>query len=135
MSNHDTHRCPIGDCRERVERERLMCPLHWRLVPCALKRAVYRAWQDGAGAGSREHQTAIRACIDTVTASCQPASDLNLRAMVRRFLAGYRHPNQVNGEDWDEEDVTRVIRVIRCHPHRPDARTRRCRRCGATVGP
>ena len=51
--------------------------------------------------------------------------------MVRRFLAGYRHPNHINGESWDEEDVTRLIRVMRCHPHKPDPRTRRCRLCGS----
>jgi len=55
--------------------------------------------------------------------------------MVRRFLAGYRHPNHINGESWDEEDITRVIQVMRCHPHKPDPRTRRCLRCGATLAP
>ena len=54
-----THRCPIGDCPARVPHEQLMCPRHWRLVPPSLKRALYRAWQRGAGAGSREHQQAI----------------------------------------------------------------------------
>ena len=54
--------------------------------------------------------------------------------MVRRFLAGYRHPNHINGESWDEEDVTRLIRVMRCHPHKPDPRTGRCRLCGAVLG-
>ena len=111
-----------------------MCPRHWRLVPSPLKRALYRAWQGGAGAGSAEHQQAMRACIEAAQASCEPGRDQNLRQMVRRFLAGYRHPNHINGESWDEEDVTRLIRVMRCHPHKPDPRTRRCRLCGAVLG-
>ena len=128
-----THRCPIGDCPARVPHEQLMCPRHWQLVPPSLKRALYRTWQRGAGAGSREHQQAMRACIETAHAGCEPASDRNLRRMVRTFLAGYRHPNAINGESWDEEDVSRAIRAMRCHPHKPDPRTRRCRLCGATV--
>ena len=132
-SCNPTHRCPIGDCPAQVPRERLLCPMHWRLVPPRLKRELRATWRSGQGAGSRAHRTAVRGCIDAVRAACQPASDQNLRRMVRRFLAGYRHPNHVNGETWDEEDVSRVIRVMRCHPHRPDPHTRRCRRCGATV--
>ena len=65
--------------------------------------------------------------------SCQPACDQNLRRQVRRFLAGYRHPNHTDGESWDEEDITRLVHVMRCHPHKPDPRTRRCLRCGATL--
>jgi hypothetical protein len=129
-----THRCPVGDCPAGVHREQLMCPRHWRLVASPLKRALHRAWQGGAGAGSAEHQQAIRACIEAARASCEPGRDQHLRQMVRRFLAGYRHPNHINGESWDEEDVTRLIRVMRCHPHKPDPRTRRCRLCGAVLG-
>ena len=128
-----THSCTVGDCRTQVPREQLMCPRHWSLVPPSLKRALYRAWQGGAGAGSREHEAAMRACVEAAQASCQPASDPQLRRMVRRFLADYRHPNAINGEDWDEDDVSRLIRAMRCHPHKPDPRTRRCRSCGATV--
>lgn len=131
---HATHRCPVGDCPAGVHPGQLMCPRHWRLVSSPLKRALYRAWQGGAGAGSAEHQQAMRACIEVAQASCEPGRDLNLRQMVRRFLAGYRHPNHINGESWDEEDVTRLIRVMRCHPHKPDPRTRRCRLCGAVLG-
>jgi len=129
-----TRRCPIRECHAQIPLEQAMCAAHWRLVPAPLKRAVRRAWQTGQGAGGDAHRNAIRACIDTVQAACQPAPDHNLRRMVRRFLADYRHPNRVNGETWDDEDVARVIHVMRCHPHKPDPRTRRCRRCGATVG-
>jgi hypothetical protein len=126
---HVTLRCPVGDCPAAVHPEQLMCPRHRRLVPSPLKRA----WQGGAGAGSREHQQVMRACIDAAQASCEPASDQNLRQMVRRFLAGYRHPNHADGESWDEEDVSRLIWVMRCHPHKPNPRTRRCRLCGAVL--
>ena len=132
-SSNGTHRCPIGDCPAQIPGGRLMCPRHWRLVPSNLKRALRRAGGDGDGAGSRTQLAAVRACLDAVQAACEPACDQNLRQMVRRFLAGYRHPNHINGESWDEEDITRVIRVLRCHPHKPDPRTRRCLRCGATL--
>ena len=127
------HRCPIGDCTVQVPAERLMCPPHWQLVPAKLKRALRRVWRNGQGAGTRAHRSAVRACIHAARSSCHPSCDQNLRGMVRRFLAGYRHPNHINGESWDEEDITRVIRVMRCHPHKPDPRTRRCLRCGATL--
>jgi hypothetical protein len=132
-SSNGTHRCPVGDCPAQIPGGRLLCPRHWRLVPPNLKRALRRAGRDGDGA-DRAHQATVRACLDAAQAACQPACDQNLRQMVRRFLAGYRHPNHINGESWDEEDVTRLIRVMRCHPHKPDPRTRRCRRCGVTVG-
>jgi hypothetical protein len=132
-SSNGTHRCPIGGCPAQIPGGRLLCPRHWRLVPPNLKRALRRAGSDENGT-SRAHQAAVRACLDAVQAACQPGCDQNLRQMVRRFLAGYRHPNQVNGESWDEEDITRLIRVMRCHPHKPDPHTRRCRRCGVTVG-
>ena len=129
------HRCPIGDCTVQVSRELLMCPRHWQLVPAKLKRALRRVWRNGQGAGTRAHRAAVHACIHAARSSCHPSCDQNLRGMVRRFLAGYRHPNHVNGESWDEEDITRVIQVMRCHPHKPDPRTRRCLRCGATLAP
>jgi hypothetical protein len=128
-----THRCPVGDCPKQVPRARLMCGRHWQLVPAALKRAIRRAWRGGAGAGTRQHRQAMSACIRAATSACQPAANPQLRRMARTFLAGYRHPNQIAGETWDEEDVSRLIDMMRCHPHRPDPRTRRCRRCGATL--
>lgn len=134
MSANGTPRCPIGECQERIPIARLMCPRHWRLVPPSLKRALRRAWRTGQGAGTDAHRRAMAACVEAAQAACQPTCDQNLRHMVRRFLAGYRHPNHINGESWDEEDVSRVIRVMRCHPHKPDPSTRRCRRCGVTVG-
>jgi hypothetical protein len=133
MGSEAFHRCPVGDCPARIPRERLMCETHWQLVPTKRKRALRRAWRNGQGAGTRAHRAAVNACIHAARASCHPSCDHNLRGMVHRFLAGYRHPNHINGESWDEEDVTRVTQVMRCHPHKPDPRTRRCLRCGATL--
>ena len=133
MSGDGMHRCPVGDCTARVPREQLMCPPHWQLVPPKLKRALRQAWRGGQGAGTRAHRAAAHACIGAARSGCQPACDQNLRRQVRRFLAGYRHPNHADGESWDEEDVSRLVRVMRCHPHKPDPRTRRCLRCGATL--
>jgi hypothetical protein len=109
-----THRWPVRDCPAHIPHEQLMCPRHWPLVPSSLKRALHRAWRAGAGDGSREHQQAMRACIEAAQASCEPASDRHPRRMARTFLADYRHPNAINGETWDEEDITRMIRAIRC---------------------
>ena len=68
---------------------------HWQLVPAKLKRALRQAWRSGQGAGTRAHRAAAHACIRAARSSCQPACDQNLRGMVRRFLAGYRHPNHI----------------------------------------
>ena len=133
MGSEAVHRCPVGDCTARIPRERLMCETHWQLVPARLKRALRQAWRAGAGAGTRAHRAAAQACLRAARANSQPARDQNLRAVVRRFLAGYRHPNHPAGESWDEEDITRLVQVMRCHPHKPHPRTRRCVRCGATL--
>ena len=133
MGSEAVHRCPVGDCTARIPRERLMCETHWQLVPAKLKRALRQAWRAGPGAGTRAHRAAAQACLRAARANSQPARDQNLRAVVRRFLAGYRHPNHPAGESWDEEDITRLVQVMRCHPHKPHPRTRRCVRCGATL--
>ena len=77
---HATHRCPVGDCPAGVHPDQLMCPRHWRLVPSPLRRALHRAWQGGAGAGSAEHQQAMRACIEAAQASCEPGRDQHAAA-------------------------------------------------------
>ena len=108
-----------------------MCETHWQLVPGRLKRALRQAWR--AGAGTRAHRAAAQACLRAARANSQTARDQNLRAVVRRLLAGYRHPNHPAGESWDEEDITRLVQLMRCHPHKPHPRTRRCVRCGASL--
>jgi hypothetical protein len=133
MGGEGVHRCPVGDCTARVPRERLMCARHWQLVPAKLKRTLRQAWRSGRGAGTRAHRAAARACVRAARSNSHPDCDQNLRRQVRRFLTGYRHPNHINGESWDEDDITRLVQVMRCHPHKPDPRTRRCLRCGATL--
>jgi hypothetical protein len=133
MGGEGVHRCPVGDCTARVPRERLMCARHWQLVPAKLKRTLRQAWRSGRGAGTRAHRAAARACVRAARSNSRPDCDQNLRRQVRRFLTGYRHPNHINGESWDEDDITRLVQVMRCHPHKPDPRTRRCLRCGATA--
>ena len=48
-----------------VERSKLMCSPHWRMVPLDLQRQVYRAYRYGQGMGSEEH---ARACDEAITA-------------------------------------------------------------------
>lgn len=37
--------CPVGDCDRTVRPGKLMCPLHWQLVPNVIQSAVYRTWR------------------------------------------------------------------------------------------
>jgi hypothetical protein len=128
----NTNSCLVGECPEAAGDQQPLCAAHWQRVPLALKRRLRRASHEGAEA-SAAYESALRACVEAAEASCQPAADKNLRRMVRTFLAAYRHPNAINGESWDEDDVTRLIRAMRCYPHRPDPRTQRCTSCGVTV--
>ncbi len=47
-----THECPGPECAEQVDAAQLMCSGHWYLVPKPIRRAVWIAWNRGAGAGS-----------------------------------------------------------------------------------
>jgi hypothetical protein len=58
-----THRCPGPGCTEDVDSSMLMCPGHWYQVPKPVRRAVWIAWNRGAGAGTPAHQAAIRPAI------------------------------------------------------------------------
>lgn len=61
------HRCPAKGCpRTNVPADKLMCGIHWRLVPAPLQRAVYQAWDHGAGRGSPEHLAAMAAAVRVV---------------------------------------------------------------------
>ena len=63
MSAHD---CPARGCPQRVAPHMLMCRPHWFMVPKPLQRAVWTAWDGGAGAGTPEHTAAIRAAVRAV---------------------------------------------------------------------
>jgi hypothetical protein len=58
-----THECPGPGCEAQVPYEVLACSRHWYQVPKALRTAVYRAWANGAGAGTVAHTRAIEAAI------------------------------------------------------------------------
>jgi hypothetical protein len=61
-----THECPAVSCDRDVSVDMLMCRAHWFMVPPPLRRAVWTAWQDGAGAGTPAHTAAITAAISAV---------------------------------------------------------------------
>lgn len=62
------HECPADGCQKQVANDMLMCSGHWYKVPAHLRKAVWRAWDNGAGAGSDEHNRAITAAIAAVNA-------------------------------------------------------------------
>lgn len=61
-----THECPADGCNRRVAPGMLMCPADWRRVPGPVRRALWRAWDDGAGAGTPAHHAAMAAAIRSV---------------------------------------------------------------------
>jgi len=71
-----THTCPGPRCTAEVDSAKLMCPAHWRQVPEPVRRAVWVAWNRGAGAGTRAHTAAIRLAIAAVNRDIVPASSL-----------------------------------------------------------
>jgi hypothetical protein len=62
-----THECPAPACTERADPDKLMCPGHWAQVPKPFRRAVWIAWNRGAGAGNPAHVAAARAAIAAVS--------------------------------------------------------------------
>ena len=64
-STAGTHLCPVAGCRAKVRADRLMCAVHWRLVPYRLRALIWSTWRSGAGAGTPEHRDA---CAEAVLA-------------------------------------------------------------------
>jgi hypothetical protein len=60
------HECPKTGCVKQIDYTMLMCARHWYQVPAPLRKAVWRAWRNGEGAGSAEHLAAVNAAIDAV---------------------------------------------------------------------
>ncbi len=58
------HTCPGPECGKEIPYDMLACSRHWYQVPKAIRAAVYRAWNNGQGAGSPAHTAAIAAAID-----------------------------------------------------------------------
>ena len=61
-----TRECPARPCTEQIDPGLLMCPRHWHQVPKPLRRAVWIAWNRGAGAGTPAHRAAMSAAISAV---------------------------------------------------------------------
>lgn len=62
-----SHKCPGPDCSRQVADHMLMCRPHWYQVPRTLRDDVWNAWQNGAGAGSEEHNQAIITAIEAIS--------------------------------------------------------------------
>lgn len=58
-------RCPIPGCDWVKAPDELLCRNHWRMVPRALRDAVWREFRRRRG--SQEHLAACRAAIDSIT--------------------------------------------------------------------
>lgn len=61
-----THRCPIARCSRQIDLSRLMCRLHWYLVPKGLRDQVWATWRSGQGASSSEHRDAVHKAVIAV---------------------------------------------------------------------
>jgi|HubBroStandDraft_3_1064219.scaffolds.fasta_scaffold00339_14 hypothetical protein len=65
-----THICPARRCGVELPDHLLMCRPHWGLVPPVYQRAVYAAYNHGAGVGSlgllHAQVDAIRAANDAI---------------------------------------------------------------------
>ena len=61
-----THECPAKGCAQAVSAGQLMCRPHWQMVDRPLQRAVWDAYANGAGMGSRAHREAILTAIQAV---------------------------------------------------------------------
>ena len=63
-----SHQCPGPKCpQDRIADEMLACRNHWYQVHPATRRAVWQAWQGGAGAGSRAHTAALAKAVSQMT--------------------------------------------------------------------
>ena len=60
------NRCPIPRCGSQIDLSRLMCRLHWYLVPKELRDQVWATWRSGQGAFSREHRDAVHKAVIAV---------------------------------------------------------------------
>lgn len=57
------HECPGPECKEQIDTDKLACSRHWYQVTLPIRRAVYRAWDGGNGAGSAAHRQACDLAI------------------------------------------------------------------------
>lgn len=76
MNGSTTHACAV--CERQVPAGKLMCLMHWKLVPHEQQRAVYRGWaryqHSSGGMGSRLQALRLyNAARDAAVASAQAA--------------------------------------------------------------
>jgi hypothetical protein len=75
-----THTCHIPDCNVGVKPELLMCLVHWKMVPKALQREVWRHYRRGQcddKQPSAEWIAAAHAGIAAVQSKRQQKADRN----------------------------------------------------------
>ena len=46
--------CWALDCTEKFSRKKVMCPLHWRMVPAEVKAWIERSYKAGDRKGNRK---------------------------------------------------------------------------------
>lgn len=74
MTQPRNHRCYAAGCTRTVPAQLLMCARHWRLVPKAIQKRVWAAYQNGqeqpAGpAPTGEYWAAVKAAVEAVIAA------------------------------------------------------------------
>lgn len=60
----NSHKCPAPGCTSVVQHYMLACRKHWFSLPRPLRDDVWRAYNNGAGMGSPEHNEAVRAAVE-----------------------------------------------------------------------
>lgn len=75
MSADRMHRCPAGRCPREITDDYLMCPAHWRLVPLAIQRAVYAAYDGPSSVGTPALLAAQVAAVRAVNRLLGHAAD------------------------------------------------------------
>jgi hypothetical protein len=66
VPDEGVHQCPARRCPRTVPDHLLMCPLHWRLVPKPVQRAVNAAYDHRRGLGTPALRAAQLAAIRAV---------------------------------------------------------------------
>jgi hypothetical protein len=58
--------CPIPRCERPIDPSRLMCRVHWYMVPKKLRDEVWATWRSGYAAYSGEHRGAVHKAVVAV---------------------------------------------------------------------
>lgn len=62
------HRCHARGCRREVAPSLLMCPVHWRMVPRHLQRAVWQHYREGQEVDKRPSAAYLEAAAAAIAA-------------------------------------------------------------------